>query len=240
MWRYVITILLLGGALNNICFAALPSAAIDSEPVVGSSTTTSSDTAVKSAAESGGQQGQTDGMVVSNGSDMDKKDAQIFKKIEKANETDKKRFFLIAKDERFFYYLDRKSARWILEPNSKQKIIDVWVKLVDANKADIPSGTYASDNDNQTYLLDHYYIRLKQRQIQFLCELEVMGQPSNNVKQNVYSVKNWEDIIPGSVEETIFNGVVNTKDNLVGIDVKKDGIDKKASDFLDRVLNVSI
>ena len=67
-----------------------------------------------------------------------------------------------------------------------------------------------------------------------------MGQPSNNVKQNVYSVKNWEDIIPGSVEETIFNGVINTKDNLVGIDVKKDGIDKKASDFLDRVLNVSI
>ncbi|WP_196593511.1 hypothetical protein [Pectinatus sottacetonis] len=173
-------------------------------------------------------------------SSVDKKDEAVFKKVENAEENNNKRFVLIAKDDKFYYYLDRKSARWILEPNTDRQIMDVWIRLVDANKKDEPSNTYSKITTDSTYLLDHYYIRPVTRQVQFLCELEVTGYPANDIKQNNYSVKNWEDVVPGSVEETIYNGVMLTKGSLVKIPVKNKGIDREASDFLDRVLNISL
>lgn len=219
---------------SGLCFAALPSAAIDSEPVISTQPQVAQNTQelqepqepVKDEAEK---------TTTTNG-----KDDKVFKKIDQASEADQKRFVLIAKDSRFFYYLDRRSARWIFEPNSNRKIMDVWIQLIDANKVNAPAEKYSNVSPDQSYLLDHYYIRPELRQIQFLCELDVVGQPSNNVTQNLYSVKNWEDIIPGSVEETIFNAVMATKENLVGIDTKSSGMDVQARDFLDRVFNVSL
>lgn len=168
------------------------------------------------------------------------KDAAIWQKVQKEEASNKKRYVLIAKDKRFYYYLDRKTARWIYEPYTKKEIMDVWIQLVDANKKDQPDENYSNVPDQVSYLLDHYYIRPKSRQIQFLCELEVTGQPSNTVRQNVYSIKNWEDVIPGSVEETIYNAVMATKGQLVKVSADNRSIDRQASDFIDRVFNIGL
>lgn len=229
MRRYILLVLCISFLLGSkAALAALPSAAIDSEPVVNAATVKNQDAELTAAEDNKGSAAKKD------------KDENIFKKMNKADEADKKRFVLIAKDSRFFYYLDRKSARWIFEPNSSRKIMDVWIQLVDANKASAPADKYSNISADQSYLLDHYYIRPQLRQMQFLCELEVVGQPSNNVTQNVYSVKNWEDIVPGSIEETIFNAVVNTKESLVKIDTQSNSMDIQARDFLDRVLNIGL
>lgn len=152
-----------------------------------------------------------------------------------------KRFVLIAKDSHFCYYLDQKSARWIFEPNSTRKIMDVWIQLVDINKVAVPDNKYSDIAPDQSYLLDHYYIRPETRQVQFLCELEVVGQPSNNISQNAYYVKNWEDVVPGSVEETILNAMLSQQKSLVQPNTRgKEGIDTEAKNFLDRVFNIGL
>ena len=60
---------------------------------------------------------------------------------------------------------------------------------------------------NQKYYMEHYYIWPKRRQIQFLCELEVTGQPQNAIKERDYDGRNWENLVPGSVEDNIYTGV---------------------------------
>lgn len=173
-----------------------------------------------------------------------KAEDKMAKKIEQADEANVKRYVLIAKDNRFFYYIDKQSARWIMEPNSNQKILDVWLKLRSVADSTNTTSLDSAAPIAEEYLLDHYYIRPQSRQIQFLCELEVVGQPSNDIKQNVYSVKNWEDIIPGSVEENIYNAVVSIDDSFPQVDNSSTGtgvgLDGQARDFLDRVLNISL
>ena len=131
------------------------------------------------------------------------------KKVKAKTEQD--RFVELLNDNGFVYALDTKNARWIPMPHSgKEYIADVWVRLVQTT----PDKEYSYP---QKYYLEHYYIRPKTQQIQFLCELEVTGRPENAIQQRPYKSSNWEDLVPGSIEDEIFHTVLkNMRKNHIG------------------------
>ncbi|MBR2214430.1 MAG: hypothetical protein IJ849_01570 [Selenomonadaceae bacterium] len=112
----------------------------------------------------------------------------------------KERFQVIHQDDNFLYLMDTQNAGWQTLPYSKtEKIIDVWIKMVEK------AGEYSYP---QKYYMEHYYLWPSRRQIQFLCELEVTGQPQNAIKEREYDGRNWENLVPGSVEDNIYAGVL--------------------------------
>ena len=131
------------------------------------------------------------------------------------------RYVKLFQDESFTYSMDKKTAKWILCPNtSDEYIIDVWIRL-DALEESSPS-TNAADSILSTaygstrtvpysyparYYLEHYYLRPDKGQIQFLSELEVTGRPDNNIEERAYDAKNWENLVPDSIEDSIYQGV---------------------------------
>lgn len=124
----------------------------------------------------------------------------------------KSRYEWIFNDNSYKYYMDRKGSRWIRLPYSASEyIIDVWVCLVPMN-----SEAYVEEYDDdgnltsryRKYYMEHYYVWPKKQQVQFLCELEVSGRPQNTISEREYRVKNWENLIPGSIEDEIFRAVV--------------------------------
>ncbi len=142
------------------------------------------------------------------------------------------RFLTILEDPEYKYYLDMQSARWIQRPRSdKEQILDVWIKLVEA-----ADKQYSYP---ETYLLEHYYIRPATRQIQFLCELEVAGRPSNTVEQRLYDESHWEELIPGSVEEKIYQAVIENSKKIPKNSEKK-GLLSVSGDFIEETLRISI
>ena len=130
----------------------------------------------------------------------------------KADETKgkpvKERYLKILRDESgFTYYLDTGTAKWRYLPYSaSEKIIDVWVKLVQEGAGE--AGGAGDYTYPQTYFLEHYYIRPDRQEIQFLSELEVTGRPQNAIKERPYSPANWEGLVPGSVEDEIYRATV--------------------------------
>jgi len=129
-------------------------------------------------------------------------------------EKKKQRYVKIIDDENgFAYYLDTRNARWLPLPHSSsEQIIDIWVKLVQVKETDSftsrgtrPDSSYSSAD---VYYLEHYYLRPKKQQIQFLCELEVTGRPQNAIEERHYSAAHWEDLVPGSVEDEIYHAAV--------------------------------
>lgn len=143
---------------------------------------------------------------------------------------EKERFQEIFRDDSFIYYMDTRSARNVPIPNRQDRMIDVWVKLKPNSSSD--------DADAKTgkYYLEHYYINPKSKQIQFLCELEVTGRPSNAIKERPYSSQNWENLVPGSVEDDIYHAVVKkvkSSSSIGGLTVPS------ASDILD-MLNIGL
>lgn len=148
----------------------------------------------------------------------------------------KPRFVKVAADDTFDYYLDKASVQWQNMPYSTSEYLaDVWVRMIDRSggTGDLPqdvqdyvaggydevaaaeaNGYIYNETDAQIlrtkkYFLEHYYLRPKTRQIQFLCELEVIGRPQNTISEREYSYKNWENLIPGSVETAIYYGVLD-------------------------------
>ena len=114
----------------------------------------------------------------------------------------KERYIFLLEDSGFAYYLDSQNARWITIPYSKSEdILDVWIRLTKLDG----DGEYSYP---PKYYLEHYYLRPKTKQIQFLSELEVTGRPDNTVKERPYSVHNWENLVPGSLEDEIYHGVM--------------------------------
>ncbi len=141
------------------------------------------------------------------------------------------RFQEIFRDNSFVYYMDTKSARCIPIPNRQEQMIDVWVKLLPQNFA-------AEDtNDMDKYYLEHYYINPQKKQIQFLCELEVTGRPSNAIKERTYSAQNWENLVPGSVEDDIYHAVTKKIKTSSGADALWN---KPLASILDEYLNIAI
>ena len=133
--------------------------------------------------------------------------------VEKADreKKEKERFVKLLNDNGFEYTLDKKNAHWIPMPHSgNEYIADVWVRLVQTEK----DKEYSYP---QKYYLEHYYIRPKTQQIQFLCELEVTGRPENAIQERPYKNSNWENLVPGSIEDEIYHKVLQTmKKNHIG------------------------
>ena len=120
------------------------------------------------------------------------------------NET-KRRYQPLFVDNDFTYYMDTSSARWIDEPyhSENAQIVDVWIKV-----SDIGNDVDTDYSYPQKYYLEHYYLKPDTRQIQFLCELEVTGRPSNAIKERKYDSKNWENLVPNSIEDMVYWSVM--------------------------------
>lgn len=146
------------------------------------------------------------------------------------NGLEKERFQELLRDGSFVYYMDTKSVRYVPIPNRQEKMIDVWVKLKPNSFSD---EGYSSSGK---YYLEHYYINPKERKIQFLCELEVTGRPSNAIKERPYSSQNWENLVPGSVEDDIYHAVVKQVKSSSGLG---GSMAPSASDILD-MLNIGL
>ena len=143
---------------------------------------------------------------------------------------EKDRFQEIFRDESFIYYMDTRSVRNVPIPNRQDRMIDVWVKL--------KPNSFSDEEDAKAgkYYLEHYYLNPKSKQIQFLCELEVTGRPSNAIKERPYSSQNWENLVPGSVEDDIYHAVVEkakSSSSIGGV------VMPSASDILD-MLNIGL
>lgn len=144
------------------------------------------------------------------------------------------RFMKLAVDDTYIYYLDKNSVQWKKMPySSSEYIADVWVRMVERTPKELDKdlASYGADNFNaeislareqgyqyspedvqvlrsQAYLLEHYYLRPKTKQIQFLCELEVFGRPQNTISERAYDYRNWENLVPGSVESVIYEATI--------------------------------
>ena len=116
------------------------------------------------------------------------------------------RYKTLFSDNGFIYALDVRNTRWVPRPySSDEYMIDAWVRLVE-NTAGEP---VAEDGKIRPakYFLEHYYISPRRRQIMFLAELEVSGRPENAVKERVYDPKNWEQLVPGSIEDDLYEAI---------------------------------
>ena len=152
------------------------------------------------------------------------------------------RYVRLFTDSYFNYYMDKKSAKWIACPDKNDEyIIDVWVKLERIDEANARSLAERVNDSQYTYqgkyYLEHYYIRPSTQQIQFLCELEVSGRPDNDISQRKYNVKNWEYLVPESVEDNIYQAVVKKMGKKPG---SKGNILESAGDFIEDVFRIAI
>ena len=146
----------------------------------------------------------------------------------------KQRFIKLAVDDTYIYYLDKTSVQWRRVPYlANEYMADVWIRMIerDPKPLDDDMSYYGADNfraevalardqgyqyspedlkvlRSQAYVLEHYYLRPKTKQIQFLCELEVFGRPQNAINERAYEYKNWENLVPGSVESAIYNATI--------------------------------
>ena len=116
------------------------------------------------------------------------------------------RYKTLFTDNGFTYYLDAKNTRWIPRPyQSSEYMIDAWVRLVENTTGE----PVAEDGKIRPakYFLEHYYISPQRRQIMFISELEVTGRPENAVKERAYDPKNWEQLVPGSIEDELYEAI---------------------------------
>lgn len=159
---------------------------------------------------------------------------------EAKQEAPKSRYVKLFSDNSFNYYMDKDSAKWIRCPNTSDKyIIDVWIKMEQIDDKSITVKTETAQYSYPAkYYLEHYYINPDTAQIQFLCELEVTGRPDNDITQRKYDVHAWEDLIPDSVEDNIYQSVVK----IMGKKYKGDnkGIFAGAGNMLEDVFRISI
>ena len=130
------------------------------------------------------------------------------KRTEKVRERREKdsRYKTLFTDNNFTYYLDEKNTRWIPRPyQSSAYIIDTWVRLVENTTGE----QVAEDGKIRPakYFIEHYYISPAKHEIMFISELEVTGRPENAVKERAYDPKNWEQLVPGSIEDEIYEAV---------------------------------
>lgn len=130
------------------------------------------------------------------------------KRTEKVRERREKdsRYKTLFTDNNFTYYLDEQNTRWIPRPyQSSAYIIDTWVRLVENTTGE----QVAEDGKIRPakYFIEHYYISPAKREIMFISELEVTGRPENAVKERAYDPKNWEQLVPGSIEDEIYEAV---------------------------------
>ena len=241
--------------------AADSTAAQPAAEAAGTASTAAADTADKTAAPAYST-GSSDRMFIRHISppttqkDANAKQPAEAKKTAKAKKVKKapERFVEILQADGFTYYMDSRDVRWIPMPHSAgEQIIDVWIKLVQneapgassaAGQSAAASGTPSAAGQDataaqqRTYYLEHYYMRPDKQQIQFLCELEVTGRPDNAVSERAYNPQNWENLVPGSLEDDLYHAVVTRmgKKKLS----KKSDAPRSVHDMLDEYLHIAI
>lgn len=145
------------------------------------------------------------------------------------------RYVKIFQDNSYSYLMDMQTARWITCPHTAgEQILDVWIKLDSMGGTTDDSTQYSYPGK---YYLEHYYIRPDKQQIQFLSELEVTGRPSNAIQERSYNAANWENLVPGSIEEEIYHAVVKNAYTLVK---QKQNAKTEARDALEELLRISL
>ena len=182
----------------------------------------------------------------------------------KPSRTAKIRFVKVAIDDTYDYYLDKESIVWRRVPfTANEYMADVWIRMIEHNvdtaNYDADMATYIQSGNreeislarekgiqippsdvkvlrNRKYYLEHYYMRPARKQIQFLCELEVVGHPQNSVSERKYSPTNWEDLIPGSIESAIYKGVIE----VIGSKKASGGKHSTVADWFEETLRISI
>ena len=146
----------------------------------------------------------------------------------------KTRFIRLAVDDTYTYYLDKSSVQWKRVPYlANEYMADVWVRMIEREPKQLSDdmASYGAENfraevalareqgyqyspedlkvlRSQAYVLEHYYLRPKTKQIQFLCELEVFGRPQNAINERAYDYQNWEYLVPGSIESAIYEATI--------------------------------
>ena len=151
-------------------------------------------------------------------------DAIAVKKIEAKEQ--KGRFIYLFSDDGFNYYLDSVSSCRTTPPSGSAKLLEVWIKLLPLGLA--PETEVVID---QTYYLQHYMLWPDREQIMFLAELEVEGRPDNNIKERPFDGRNWEKLVPGSLEDNIYRECMKYRSSL-----KKRGPQKKTTSKIGDVL----
>lgn len=110
------------------------------------------------------------------------------------------RYVLIYKDDDYNYYLDQATAKKINHPYLKEELLDIWLK-VEGN----PNGVY---NDPVIYTMKHYYVRLKEKQMQLINSVEFNGESPIYAPDEPYREKNWKVLVPSSAEENCYLKIV--------------------------------
>lgn len=96
----------------------------------------------------------------------------------------------------YTYYVDEQNVLLKKIPNSTNEyMLDVWVRMVDNQDSKL---------QDRKYFLEHYYLRPKTNQIQFLGESEVVGNKADKFFERGYDDRNWENVIPRSIESIIY------------------------------------
>ena len=174
------------------------------------------------------------------------------------------RFIKLTMDDRYTYYLDRDSIMWKRLPySSSEYMADVWIRMIENNPEEDPDeryqNVYFSVDDieevqaarekniryaptdlevlkHKHYFLEHYYLRPQKKQIQFLCELEVIGHPQNTDAGRPYEYKNWEELVPGSIESAIYKNVIKE----IGTEKAYERGHMKVTDWFEEITRISI
>ena len=68
--------------------------------------------------------------------------------------------------------------------------------------------------------------------------MEVKGRPLNNVKERIYSPGHWENLVPGSIEDTIFHAVMDNVDEMPK-NGRRSGM-KSIGDGIEDVLHIAL
>ncbi len=110
------------------------------------------------------------------------------------------RFVQIYKDDDSTYYLDKVTAKKIKHPYLNEDILDVWLKVeVNVN------GVY---NDPVSYTMKHYYLRLKEKQLQLINSVDFNGESPVYTPDEPYREQNWRTLVPSSAEESCYLKVI--------------------------------
>lgn len=156
-------------------------------------------------------------------------------KEEKQKEKQRQAHYIyLFSDDGFNYYLDGEISCHTYPPVGYEKLIDVWIKVLPIGVA--PETEVLSD---QAYYLQHYLLYPKKDQIMFLSELEVDGRPDNDIQERPYDTRNWENLIPGSLEENIYRECMKRQKKLKQRGDKKSAV-KTAGDFLEDTFRISL
>ncbi len=186
----------------------------------------------------------------------EKADSETEENNQKKLKTLKARFIKLTMDQNYIYYLDKETVTWRKMPYSTTEMMaDVWIRMIERDDTEIlrenevddiifaaEQGKQFRPEDvevlrHQKYHLEHYYLRPKTQQIQYLVELsDIEGNPQNTINERTYSYANWENLVPNSVEYRIYHSVIK----IIGKGKSSSDAPSSLTDKLEEYFRISI